>query len=78
MRTKQHWILNYLRYHDDAKPKDIVRSCGMSKCDETNRDVQKFIAKEHIDRGEDGKLNITDEGLLLHEITRDSLYKGDD
>ena len=75
MKTKQHWMLNYLRYHDTVRPKDIIRSCGKSKCEETNRDMQRFITQENIARGEDGSLRLTDEGLLLHEMTRDGLYR---
>jgi len=76
MRTKKHWMLNYLRYHDSAKRKEIIRACGMSAADTTNHDMQEFINQEKLMVDEDGKVRITIEGLTLHDITRAGLYRG--
>lgn len=76
MRTKKHWILNYMRYHDGARYKDVVKACGLTCADVTNRDTCKMVAEGQLSRDDIGHLHITDDGLALHDSQRARLYEG--
>jgi hypothetical protein len=74
MRTKKHWILNYLRYHNGVSRRDIVRSCGLASVDNTLRDTRRMIDSNHIAKNESGGLYITEDGLAYRDYVRSAMF----
>ncbi|MBQ7621049.1 MAG: hypothetical protein IJV47_00045 [Candidatus Methanomethylophilaceae archaeon] len=54
MNYKRQWIGNYLRYHDGASEKKVVRACGLSSAVQTNRDLQKMQARGAVTKDNNG------------------------
>lgn len=75
MRTKEQWILNYLKYHKDVKMKDIIRSCGESARAATVRDVRKLAKDKVVVRGPEYSVGITKAGLELRDDIREDLWR---